>query len=208
MTELSDERAERRTYIRHRQTLVFSLVAFVLCVTLTVSMLFFFHAFGLGLQRGTAVQPNYGSVAPCAPKDKDGNPQTYVSNEKISARVQNGTKFAGLAKAVSEAMQNRHFVVATVASYPVENVDRTIIYFGRNAIAEAYSVDSNFTDARMVMDDRKDKLVDVVIGATFNDLVDEKKVPAAGSKITSIEGCQDAASMTNLPKAIKHDSVG
>ena len=154
------------------------------------------------------MQPNYGTVAPCAPKDKDGNPVTYVSSEKISLRVQNGTKFAGLAKAVGEALDNRHFVVGTVTSYSSENISRTIIYFGKNAIAEAYSVASNFTDARMVMDDRSDKLIDVVIGATFNDLVAEKKVPAAGSQIASISGCQDASSMKNLPKAIKHDSVG
>ena len=38
-----------------------------------------------------------------------------------------------------------------------------MIIFGKNAINQAYTVNSNFTDATMVMDDREDMLIDVVL---------------------------------------------
>ena len=208
MSQPADERVARRTYVRSRQIKVFTLVALVLAAALTISSLFFFHIFGLGIPATAAVQPNYGGVAPCAPKDSEGNNDAYLPNDKITIRVQNGTKFAGLAGAVGDALKNRQFVVNTVSNYASENVDRTTIYFGKNAIPEAYTVNGNFTDAKLVMDDRSDKLIDVVIGATFNDFTDLKNTPAAGSPIVNITGCLDAASMKNLPKAITHTKVG
>ena len=207
MSQPSDERVARRAYVHSRQIKVFTLLGMVLAAALVISSLFFFHIFGLGIPATAAVQPNYGSVAPCVPKDSEGNNDPYLSNDKITIRVQNGTKFAGLAGAVGDALKNRQFVVSTVGNYASEDVDRTIIYFGKNAIPEAYTVDGNFTDAKLVMDDRTDKLIDVVIGATFNDLADLKNAPATGSPITNVSGCQDAAAMKNLPKAIEHPKV-
>lgn len=208
MSQPSDDRMRRRAYIRKRQIAVFTVIIVILAAALVIASLFFFHISGLGVQASAAVQPNYGTAAPCAPKDADGNPVTYVSNNKITIRVQNGTEHAGLAGAVGEALEDRQFVISGVTNYASTKVERTVIYFGKNAIPEAYTVNGNFTDARMVMDNRTDKLIDVVLGATFNDLTDMKQVPATGSQITSIEGCQDAASMKDLPEAIKHNPVG
>lgn len=207
MTESSARREARRQYMRTRQTTVFSFVAAVLVVALVISLMFFFHAFGLGTHESAAVQPNYGVVAPCAPKDAAGNTATYVSTDKISVRVLNGTQHAGLAQAVGEALDNRKFNITTISSFTSDSLDRTTIYFGINAIPAAYTLASDFTDARMVMDNRKDALIDVAVGATFNDLKDVKNVPAVGSQIANISGCEDAAKMTNLPAAIKHDAV-
>ena len=61
--------------------------------------------------------------------------------------------------------------------------------FGKNGVNQAYTVASNFTDAMLVMDDRQDQLIDVIVGATFDNLQDTKKVPAAGKAITGIQGC-------------------
>ena len=97
----------------------------------------------------------------------------------------NGTKFAGFAKAVSDALQNREFNAQTPGNY-TKKVDRTMIVFGKNGVNQAYTVASNFSDAMLVMDDRQDQLVDVVVGATFDNLQDK---------------------MTNLPKASEHDAV-
>ena len=88
-----------------------------------------------------------------------------------------------------------------------KKIDRTMIVFGKNGINQAYTVASNFTDAMLVMDDRQDQLVDVVVGATFDNLADVKSVPAAGKPITSIKGCVAADKMTNLSKASEHDAV-
>lgn len=48
------------------------------------------------------------------------------------------------------------------------------------------------------MDDRQDKLIDVVLGVTFNNLKPKTDVPAAGATIVEIKGCADFNSMKNL----------
>ena len=213
MEQYNDEREARKRYIRHRQRVVFSVVGAVMAVALVVSMLFYFHVFGLG-RVGTPVQaPNYGVTAPCSAKSEDGTPATTVDNPSITIRVLNGTSFSGFAQAVAKGLENRGF---TVQGYDtlrdnnnagegfVTTVERTTIYFGRNAINQAYTLNDNFTDAIMVMDDREDALIDVVLGATFKNLKDTDEVLAPGSPIEDIEGCQPADQMTDLPAALAH----
>ena len=95
-----------------------------------------------------------------------------------------------------------------VDNYDSAKVERTLIIFGKNAIPQAYTLASNFNDAQMVMDDRADKLVDVVLGATFKDLVPTEDLPKTGSNIPNIEGCKAPDKMTSLPKAPDHTPVG
>ena len=167
MTQANDERAARKEYIRRRQKTVFSIVGAVMVVAMVVSLLFFFHVGGLGNVKSAAVQPNYGQQAPCPIKEADGSKAKYVENRNITLRVLNGTKFSGFAKAVSDALQNREFNPQTPDNY-TKKVDRTMIVFGKNGVNQAYTVASNFTDAMLVMDDRQDQLIDVIVGATFD----------------------------------------
>lgn len=203
MTKPYDERLERKRYIRRRQQVVFSIIGAALAVVLVVSSLFFFHVGGLGVVATAAVKPNYGVTVPCSVKDAEGKNQKYTSYANIKVRVRNATGFSGLAKAVSQALQNRQFTVVGFDTNKT-TLERTTIYFGKNAINEAYTLNSNFTDAVMVMDDREDKLVDVVLGATFNDLRNKDDIPSADEAITDFEGCVAADKMTNLPKAAGH----
>ena len=207
MSQPSDERIARRSYVRKRQITVFAIVLTLLLIALMTALLFFFNAFGLGVTHTPAVLPNYGEAVPCAPKTAEGEPVPYPANETITVRVLNGTDFARLGRAVGEALKNRNFVINTIETFQTDSVERTTIYFGRNAIAEGYTINANFTDAQLIMDDREDKLIDVVIGATFQDLTDLDQVPKAGSEIKSFENCQDAETMTDLPKAIDHPEV-
>lgn len=213
MEQYNDEREARKQYIRHRQRVVFSVVGAIMAVALVVSMLFYFHVFGLG-RVGTPVQaPNYEVTAPCSAKGEDGTPATTVDNPSITIRVLNGTSFSGFAQAVTKGLENRGF---TVQGYDtlrdnnnagegfVTTVERTTIYFGRNAINQAYTLNDNFTDAIMVMDDREDALIDVVLGATFKNLKDTDEVLAPGSPIEDIQGCQPADQMADLPAALAH----
>ena len=204
MTQANDERAARKEYIRRRQKTVFSIVGAVMVVAMVVSLLFFFHVGGLGNVKSAAVQPNYGQQAPCPIKEADGNKAKYVENRNITLRVLNGTKFSGFAKAVSDALQNREFNTQAAGNYTSSKVERTMIIFGKNAINQAYTVNSNFTDATMVMDDREDMLIDVVVGATFDNLQNQKK---AGKEIDSFEGCVTVDKMTDVQKAPEHDAV-
>ena len=163
MTQANDERAARKQYIRRRQKVVFTITGTILTIALVISLLFFFHVGGLGNVKSAAVQPNYGQQAPCAAQEQDGSKGKYVENRNITVRVLNGTEFAGFAQAVSSALQNREFNTQAAGNYTSSKVERTMIIFGKNAINQAYTVNSNFTDATMVMDDREDMLIDVVV---------------------------------------------
>ena len=195
MTYQVDEREARKAYVRRRQTIVFSISGAVLAVVLVIALLFNFHVFGLGEVETPASQPNYGNAVPCAVKDSSGKAQ-YVSNASVGIRVMNGTSHGQFAKAVGEALANRGFSVQKIDNYSSTDVERTTIYFGKNAINQAYTLIGNFTDATMIMTARD----------TFNDLQDTNSSPQSGKTITNIEGCKAADSMTKLPADTKHDA--
>ena len=99
--------------------------------------------------------------------------------------------------------------MVTIDNYPSSKVTRTTIYFGVNAINPAYTLNAYFKDAVMVMDNRQDRLVDVVLGATFNDLNKEKEVKKQGDTIKDFKGCKtvDELQKAGLPKASEHTAV-
>ncbi|MDO4912960.1 MAG: LytR C-terminal domain-containing protein [Bifidobacteriaceae bacterium] len=200
------ERILRKEYMAERQKLVFTIIGATLAVAVIISTLFYFNIFGLGVVKVAETQPNYGVTAPCAPKENNENAH-YVDNGNVTLRVLNGTSSSGFAGAVATALETRNFNVASVGNYSTSNVKRTEIVFGKNAIPEAYTVLSNFNDAILRIDDRGDKLIDVVLGATFNNLVGTSKVPTSNKTITNIKGCVVSDKITNLPKAPEHDAV-
>lgn len=201
MTQIFDERTARKRYVQRRQKNVIVMVSALLVVALIIASLFFFHVGGLGRASSERVLPNYGQTAPCSVNKEDGTHAVYEKNNNVQVRVLNGTSFSGFAGAVSEALQLRDFSMQEAGNYTSTNVKRTKILFGVNSINQAYTLASNFTDAVMVMDDRQDAVIDVVLGATFKDLKDLEDVPEAGTKITDIEGCVAADSMTDLPSS-------
>ena len=207
MTQQYDEREARKQYVQRRQRIVCSISGAALVVALLIALVFHFHLFGLGLKESPKVQPNFGNTAPCAVDGADGAKATYPANNTVTVRVLNGAGHAGLGGAVGGALTNRGFTVQIVDTYSSSTVTRTTIYFGKNAINEAYTLAANFTDATMVMTAREDKLVDVVVGATFSDLKDLEDVPQTGAEIESISGCVAADSMTDLPADTDHTAV-
>ena len=60
MTGIYDERAARKAYVRRRQTAVFSITVACMVVALVISLLFYFHIFGLGEPQTAENQPNHG----------------------------------------------------------------------------------------------------------------------------------------------------
>ncbi len=203
MAQNNEVREARKRYVRKRQTVVFGICGVVLVASLVASLLVFFHVGGLGEVKSAAVEANYGRTAPA-----DGSKPKYPENRAVTVRVLNGTKFTGFANAVGQALENREFVVQGVDNYDSAKVERTQIVFGKNAIAQAYTIASNFPDAQLVMDDREDKLVDIILGATFKDLEETDQLPKTGSEIPNVEGCKPADQLTSVPKAPEHTPVG
>lgn len=179
---------------------VFSTLAVILVVALVVSFFVFFHTIGKSNAGVPQAQTNFGAPLVCASDNPDKSPVTYVQNNTVEVAVLNGTNSVGFAKAVGEALQNRNFKVTQVSSLTTTDktnktdkkagkAERTTIYYGKSNIRGAYTLYANFPDAKLVMDNRQDALVSVVLGSTFNDLTKKESVPAADTKIKNIQGC-------------------
>lgn len=215
MAKPYDERAARKEYVRARQHRVLKITAALLTVVLLVAVLVYTKVINLEPKRSDIVQPNFGVQTVCAAKNEDGTPMAWATNTQVPVRVLNGTTFRGLANAVGEGLKNRQFNVVTVGNAMNPDgktynskVERTTIYFGEQAINPAYTLARNFTDAQLVMDDRTDRLVDVVVGASFHDLRSLADIKDDGATIKDIEGCVSVQEMqqAGLPKASKHDA--
>lgn len=209
MAEEYDEREARKAYVLRRQKIVFSITGVILVVALVVATLFFTGVIQVDEKAKQVTKPNYGVAVPCAAKNEDGTAMKWADNNTVILRVRNGTKFTGLGAAVGEALKDRQFDVRTVDTYSSSKVARTTIYFGVNAINPAYSLKEYIPDAQLVMDDRQDRLVDVVIGATFTDLTSEKDVKKHGDTIKDFEGCKtvEAMQQEGLKKADAHTEI-
>lgn len=205
--EAFDERKARQQFVRDRQKMVFTIAIAGLIVILVVALLAYFGVIGKSDATATEEKPNYGVTAPCVTGEDDKAKAPAASS--ITVRIMNATKHVGLAAAVGKAMENREFKVQQVTDYPGTTVfKRTEIRFGANGINQAYTVAGNFNDAIMRMDDRSDKLVDVVIGSTFSNLVEVEDVKTSvGETLESIEGCVAAKDIKDLPAAAKHTAV-
>ena len=206
--EAFDERKARQQFVRDRQKIVFTIMIALLAVVLVVAFLFYFGVLGKSATTAAAEKPNYGVTAPCATTDGTGTAKSVAAGS-VSVRVLNATGKAGLADAVSESLVNRGFTAKGVANYPgTKTFERTEIRFGKNGINQAYTLAGHFNDAILRMDDRADKLVDVIIGSTFSNLVDEDSVKTGtDQELTSIQNCVSPNQIKNLPSAVKHDAV-
>ena len=218
---MNPEREARKAFVRDRQRMVFTITAVLLAVALVVSTLFYTGVLSVGNDAVKAAEaPNHGMVAPCPPlrsqdKDQDGTPQyaQIANNSDVVVRVLNAAeKKTGLAKAVTNALSLRGFSVQEPATYTVNDqqltVPNTQIRFGVNGIDRAYTVLANFSDAVLVMDNRTDKLVDVLVGNSFDNLVATQSIKqTAGAEIEPIEGCVDASTITDLPATDDHQQV-
>lgn len=206
MTQFYDERLARREFMYQRKRFVLSSVAIGVGIAFVLALIVQCHLFGIAAPKTPEVDPNYGIQAPCPVKNKDENKAQYIDNRAVSIRVLNGTKFRGFARAVGEGLRNRGFNLIEVGNSET-SVKRTTIYFGKKSINEAYTLVANFKDAILRVDDRQDKLIDVVLGATFSNLRPKTDVPAAGAAITEINGCLASKDMKNLPKAANHKPI-
>ncbi|AKV55747.1 hypothetical protein BACT_1476 [Bifidobacterium actinocoloniiforme DSM 22766] len=193
----ADEREARRQFVRRRQKMVFTIAVSALAVVLVIALVVTLGAVGRSHRQSAQSKPNYGVAVICPPKDA-----AVLNHPTVRVRVLNGTNKTGLGSAVLRALRNRGFNMQGLADFPTKTeLARTEIRFGANGVAQGYTVAGLFNDAIMRMDDRQDDLVDVVIGATFNDLAKEKETPAVGKPIEAIRGCQsDIKDLGTLPK--------
>jgi hypothetical protein len=138
---------------------------------------------------------------PCFPIDT-----SPIQPSNISLRVLNGTDKSGFAIAVGDSLSTRGFSVVEVDNSPIITND-TQIRFGKNAIVAAYTLADNFDNATLILDDREDGLIDVIVGRSFVDLKELDLVQSATSSDPLVvpEDCHVADEITPI-KALQHDT--
>ena len=180
--QTAKEREARKKFIHARHRVVFTGACAFIAAAVLISLPFVLSSSNSKVTDASS-SDNFGVTAPCAPEDT-------------------------VAGAVQEALDLRGFITKDAENYSDTAVSRTEIIFGKNSIVDAYTLLGHFNDAALHMDDREDKLVDVVIGDTFDNLNPEKDVlTSVGQPLKSVKGCVPSDLMTNLPIAPPHEAV-
>lgn len=202
-----EEREARIRYLRDRHRLVITTAVIGIIVAALIAVPLALGWIGAPKKDDSGSQANnYGERTACLASDKD----TAVAANHITLRVLNGTKHAGFATAVGQEFTNRGFVVQGTGNWNSKTVSKkSIIYFGRNTVAEAYTLRAEFPNNVILrMDDRKDYLLDIVIGDDFRNLETTQKVTEKTKKrLTSTEGCVAPDKLTKVPQAQEHTEV-
>lgn len=131
-------------------------------------------------ETGLALPP-----APCPPEGT-----LPVQYNAVQVNVYNGGGRSGLAGDTSEALTARGFAVLTAANYPAELPTSSMITFGEPGLAAAYTLAAHLPQPLLVMDQRTDATVDLVVGTEFSALVEPTSVvidPAA--PLAGVTGC-------------------
>ncbi|MFF2620720.1 LytR C-terminal domain-containing protein [Oerskovia jenensis] len=173
-------RTVRRRRIHERQAVVFGLLVAFLAIT------------GIG-----ALAVYTGAVEPpfdrqfSSPKVDDVIADTKtpclaegtlpVPYGEVQVRIFNATGKGGLGAANEQVLRSRGFTIALVGNLQTPagkgtTQHSTQISFGAAGVAQAYTLAAHYKDPVLVLDNRADATVDLVLGKNFVNLVDEELV--------------------------------
>jgi hypothetical protein len=138
--------------------------------------------------------------APCLPEGT-----LPVPYDDVQVRVFNATGKGGLGAANEQVLKNRGFTIALVGNLQTPagkatTQHSTQISFGTAGIAQAYTLAAHYKDPVLVLDDRADATVDLVLGKNFVNLVDEELVTIDPTvPLTNPKDCVAAETITPKP---------
>jgi len=159
-----------RRHRRERQVLVFGILMIAISLVAFVA---------LGVYRGEVKGPfSAPFVTPqadftsditlvCPPPDA--NP---LKTSEVAVRVMNGTERAGIAGATLEVLEGRGFVPLGATNWTRQYADVARIMFGAEGVLKAYTLARQFPESELVLDDRENATVDVVLGERYETLVE------------------------------------
>ncbi len=201
----------RRRHLRERQAAVFGLLIAVLAFVGLGSAAIYTGAVSAPFSRDfTTSDPNAkyaGIKVPCLPNDK----VLPVALDKITLNIYNATDRLQLGSANRFELIKRGYAPAVVrVKGNLEAEARTLLRFGANGVAAAYTTSSWYADPVLILDDRADASVDLVLGADFVNLtpeedgvLDPKQPLTDRRRCTKIEKITPQKAPTPSPPAAK-----
>jgi len=159
---------------------------------------------------GVTEQETY--PVPCVPPvagQPDGALPSAYSDTQV--RLLNASGESGLASAHKTVLEDRGFDVVATGNVDVV-LQESEIRFGRNGIVQAYTLAAQFPEIRLVLDDRVERRIDLLIGEDYEAplSVDDVEV-TADRPLRNVEGCVSAKSIDPekqvMPSADEGDEV-
>ncbi|PJI86554.1 LytR cell envelope-related transcriptional attenuator [Luteimicrobium subarcticum] len=189
--------------MHERQAVVFGLL---------IGALILVGLFAVGIATGAVKSPVDRSIQTASPDDDamtTAQPcvpakTKPVSYGRIKVNIYNASSRAGLATTVSRELDARGFKTGTIGN-STQDIKSQRIVFGPKGVAAAYTLAAQVPDAKLVLDARKNRTVDVVLSASYSALVPLDDVELSPRKsMTSVAGCvplKDVTPLAPLPKA-------
>lgn len=167
-------RQRRRRHTRERQAVVFGVLLGGLAVAALGAAAVYTGSLDVPfLSRGFSSPEPTGLAAEDSPCPPEG--ATPVPYGQVSVNVFNGTNRIGLAGATADALASRGFTIASQANASTQgysgHAGTALIQFGSAGVAAAYTLAGQFDSPKLVLDDREDASVDLVVGSGYSTLV-------------------------------------
>lgn len=193
------DRMLRRRQEHARQILIFGLLGTLLAATFVVALLIFGGVIQAPFDRDfsssrDAIADVTPPCLPSVPGQIDG--PLPIEYPQIELRIFNASGVGGVATASQTVLNRRGFAVNTLGDWdspqPVNQ-----LRFGREGIVAAYTVAAHFPAIQMILDDRPDSSVDLVVGENYDEPLPVSEVGlAADQPLLNIRGCQPAYQLT------------
>ena len=190
--------------MHERQAVIFGLLVAFLVITGIGALAVYTGAVDAPFNKGfTSLQVDGELAVGKYPCQREG--PRHVAYADVQVRVFNGTGKGGLGAANQEILTNRGFTVVLLGDLEDtagKNItqDATQISYGLAGVAQAYTLAAHYPSPILVLDDRADATVDVVLGKNFENLVDEELVGLDGA--VPLESRKDCVAVETLtPRA-------
>lgn len=194
----AEARALRRRHKHERQAVLFGMIIAALAVVALGALAVYSGAVTLpGQPEFRAVEEKGARIEQpqvCVPPDT-----LPVAAGEVSVTVLNGSDRAGLAGSVGELLADRGFLIENTGNDPRGPV-LSLISFGAEGIAQAYTLRAHIPDAQLVLDARTGTSVDLTVATSFTTLAPLETVELdPATALTPVAGCADIATVTPLP---------
>jgi len=199
-------RVERRRREHERQAVVFGVLIAFLAVCGIFALAVYSGAISSPFNRpfttvGVTEQETY--PVPCVPEvsgQPDGALPSAYSDTQV--RVLNASGESGLATAHESVLADRGFNIVGKGNVPVL-LQESEIRFGRKGIVQAYTLAAQFPEIRLVLDDRDDRKIDLLIGEDYVPPLDVEDVQlTADQPLRNAEGCVPADSIDPVERIL------
>ena len=178
MKEMTPERARqlRRRHKHERQAVIFGGLVAGLALTFLGATAVYTGAMDADfLARDfTTPTPDFDpsvQPAPCPPEGA-----ISVAYASVQINVLNATTRSGLAGMTAETLTERGFTVLRSGNYDGSVPGTARIHFGEAGLAAAYTLAATIPDAVLVLDQREDESVDLLLGDKWDTLIPREEV--------------------------------